>query len=206
LGSLAVIVLNAWKAGPKALTWLFVVVFVGAVGVSVFSRVKPNEHAMAPPQTATASGSSTIIQAGGNVTIINPDVRKETERARLSDESDKLADRLAHEYPLGYALIGFANGNLVWAPNVKRIQIAGDWENWRVVIDKSGKPFARLIVSKLEIDGFKIEDSSTGVPFYNTAVVPIDWVMVRGVHTYFEVIDTEHNVFAIGFSDKSPNP
>jgi hypothetical protein len=75
LGSLAITVLIHARAGPKPVIWLFSIVFLGALVVSVVSRVKPNNHRTPPPQSATASGGSTIIQAGGNVTIINPGVQ-----------------------------------------------------------------------------------------------------------------------------------
>lgn len=189
------------ESRAQAANVVFLVVLLGALSVSIFSRGKSNDHATLPPQTAIASGGSTIILAHGNVTIINPDVHEETERARLRDESAKLENRLAQKYPLGYALIGVANGRIVWEPNVTRFSITGDWKNWRIVIDNEGRPLARLIVSKVNVDGSRIEDSSIEVPYYDGAFAPMGWI-IHGVYTYFEVIDTKQHEFAIGFSDK----
>jgi Protein of unknown function (DUF4019) len=61
LGSLAVTVLIYLKAGRKPVIWLLVIVFVGALAVSVFSRVKlKNEvagRAVDPPSISPVSAA-----------------------------------------------------------------------------------------------------------------------------------------------------
>lgn len=160
-------------------------------------------------QSATASGGSTIIQVGGNVTIINPGVREETEKAHLRVEAAKLQGELGDKYPLGYVLLGIANGEIVYEPYVKLFRISGDWENWRIWIRNEGIPTVELAMSKVEIDGFKYEDNFVSVPYSDGAAVALPWTFRKDgtvAYPYIEVIDTNQKIFAIGFSDKELNP
>ncbi len=209
LGSLAFAVLAYMKARKKIVFWLLIVISLAALSVSIFSR---SERTATPTkQSATASGGSTIIQAGGNVTIINPGVGESTERARLRGEGAKLEDELAHKYPLGYALLGVANGKIVYEPYIKQFRISGDWENWRIVISDEGNPMVTLMVSKLEIDGTRFESWTLTLPYSDGEAVHLPLRVERpagvgAVYPYVEVVDTNQKIFAIGFSDKPLNP
>ena len=206
LGSLAITVLIHARAGPKPVIWLFSIVFLGALVVSVVSRVKPNNDRTPPPQSATASGGSTIVQAGGNVTIINQGVQEETVRRHLRDESVNLQDQLTHKYPDGYALFGVANGKIVYEPYVKRFRIRADWENWRMIINTE-KGTISFAMPKLDIEGVVFENFTFVVPSINGATfsLPVEIMCPGGpIYAYFEVIDAKQKIFVIGFSNKLP--
>jgi hypothetical protein len=119
-----------------------------------------DEKAPTEKQSARASGGSTIIQASGsstiihgeNVTIINAGVLPETEMARLRELSASLEARLLQKYRYGYALLGIANGKIVYEPYRSAFRLRGDWENWRIVINENVSPTVAVKISKLEVD------------------------------------------------------
>jgi hypothetical protein len=204
-GALVLTVLVYMKARNRTVIAFLVIIGLVSLGFSIFSRT---ERTAVEKQSATASGGSTIIQAGGNVTIINPGVQEETERARLRDESVHFQDRLAHKYPHGYALLGVANGKIVYEPYVEQFRIRADWENWRIMIKNEGSPTAIVVMSKLEIDGTGFENNTFELPYFDGVTINVFVVIWRGnpVYVYFEVIDTKQKTFVIGFSGEPLKP
>jgi hypothetical protein len=129
--------------------------------------------------------------------------KEETVRRHLRDESVNFQDQLTHEYPDGYALLGVANGKIVYEPYVKRFRIRADWENWRMIINTE-KGTIIFAMSKLDIEGTVFENGTFEVPYMDGATfsLPVE-IMWRGgpIFVYFEVIDAKQKMFVIGFSN-----
>jgi hypothetical protein len=181
-------------------------VFVGALALSVVSHIKPGNHPTPAPQSATASGGSVIIQAGGNVTYINAGVPEETEKKRMRELSANLEEKLIEKYPFGYALLGVANGKIVYEPYGTEFPLSGDWDNWRIIIKEEEKPTITLIISKLRVGGMRFEDESLTWSYAESSIAPLpNFVMSargKGVSIFFELIDAKEKILVMGLSDK----
>jgi hypothetical protein len=205
-GSLLLSVLAYVKAKKKIVFWLLIVVFIGALCVSIFSRSESSSPQIT--QSATASGSSTINQAGHDI-VINQGVPEATVREILKEKLVSEHSELSGKYSAGYVIFGIANGAIVQQPYVKQFRISADWENWRIVIRNEATPRVDLIVSKLQIDGWRFEDNVVSVLYTDGAAVAMGWVYeAKGaqLYPYLEVIDTNQKIFAIGFSDRELKP
>ena len=161
-------------------------------------------------QSAIASGSSTINQAGRDV-VINSGISDQTMKELLRDKSNAANMELIQKYPYGYVLLGIANGKIIYEPNLRRFRVEADWENWRISINPIEHRL-RLFMSRISIVNDRGNRS-----FYANEIVEVPYGEKpegesfdtmhgadRGVGIYFEIIDLEKWIFLIGFKQYQP--
>jgi len=202
-----------WKWSPLIVFVILVLIF------AALSFSRPNQRSVssagntpASPtvqQSAVASGDSTINQAGRDV-VINQGVSEQTMRELLRDKSITANSDLVRKYPLGYALLGVADGKIIYEPNFRRFRVEADWENWKIGIN-TVQHRVRLFMSRVHITNDR-GDTQT----YVNEVVEINYsdtpegqsfdamhAADRGVGIYFEIVDLEKWIFLIGFKHYS---
>jgi hypothetical protein len=163
--------------------------------------------------TAQASGNAIVnqatgnatIQIGNNTTVINQGVPAEQVHAELERLWGVIKQQLRDKYPAGYALFGAANGQVVgYVPPQNESadwKIDVRWDTAKLVIKKDHQtvmlisPFTRytdLAGRPLAYHFNNAETFSLTQKGPQASFEP-GW--------YFEVLDAERNIFAIGITD-----
>ncbi len=207
--------INFMKFKKQWAKWLFGLVCLGSICYVIFSNEKESReipqsvstsgnNSPAIIQSATTAGSnSPVIQAaaGSTVnTIINNGISAEQMRELLKERFDTPNQEVefAKQFPQGYALLGVANGNLVWVPKFKTTKFSANWDETIIYNDPNWGTMLHL--SKMEI-------ISPGIPIVEFDNVELNFPVVENVAVkdralglfYLEVLDFDKKIFLIGF-------
>jgi len=208
--------INYMKFKKTWAKWLFGIVCLGSICYIIFFTSK-DDSASAPTastsgnnspaiiQSATTSGSnSTVIQAASGSTVnttINNGITGEQMRKLLDEHFDTPKKRLelSNIFTQGYALVGVANGSLVWVPRLKNVKFSADWDKTTIVDEGNDIVLELYDMHITEPSGmhFSFDDVSFNYPRVENVVFKDNHVG-SGLF-YFLVLDLNQKIFVIGF-------
>jgi hypothetical protein len=210
--ALVLTVLVYMRARNKTLIWFLIIVGLSALSISTFSRSQ--RMASQTKQSATASGGSTINQAGRDLTIINAGIPESTVLKILSEKAISANSELAKKYPLGYVLMGIADGKVIFEPKSLVLQFDSD-NKVEIEIDEvqqtawvkfvffkvwDTKRSAAFLLDKVFLETAYTENVSTPLP------VALSFANTPYLYGYVEILDRANKVFVVGFSPDDTPP
>ena len=148
-------------------------------------------NSLAINQSATASGSGVVNQAGRDLTIINQGVSEATVLAILKQKDISASGALASSYPGGYLLLGIANGRIIYEPNTNSFTMVAS-----ASINRTNN-FLIVDIEYLKIQGLiNLEEVNIteSFPFIENRAR----ASLLSPRVYYEVLDVSKNIFIIG--------
>lgn len=107
---------------------------------------------------------------------------------------------LAARYPKGYALLGVANGKLIYEPSASTVKLTADWDKTRLEIDTKGGVakliFASLVFSNERISNLQLNNVAESFPLVENQAME-SMFPVPGMR--IEFLDIPKRIFVIGF-------
>jgi hypothetical protein len=205
-GALVLTALTYMNVGRKPVVWLLLIVGFVALAASILSRTKHEKTAGTTMQSATASGNSTINQAGRDV-IINEGVSEATVRKILSAKAISANKELAKKYPLGCVLMGITEGKVIFESDSSVFQF--DPENKVTIAINDAKKQAAIDFVLFKITTIKgkavLQIDACRMRISYVENVPrrlmIAFTLPDGIKAYpfVEVLDEANKVFVLGF-------
>jgi len=141
-------------------------------------------------QSATASGSGVVNQAGRDLTI-NQGISEATLLAILRQKALSARDELASAYPGGYLLLGIANGRIIYEPKTNTFTMTAS-----ASIDRTNN-LVTVFIQQLKIKGeidVQLTNCTETFPFIENRARASSF----STRVYYEMLDTSKNIFVIG--------
>src|SRR5256886_4456572 len=141
-------------------------------------------------QSATASGSGVVNQAGRDLTI-NQGISEATVLAILKQTALSASAELASAYPGGYLLLGIANGRIIYEPKTDTFIMTAS-----ASIDRTNN-LLTVAIKYLKIQGpinVQLTNVTETFPFIENRARASSF----SSRVYYEMLDTSKNIFVIG--------
>jgi len=202
-GSFVLAAFSYMKVKRKIVFWLFIVISLVALSVSIFSRSESSSPQK--NQSATASGGSTINQAGRDINI---GISESTMLTLLREKVNARDRELAEKYPLGCVLLGvLSDGKVIYQPGPHSLKF-DPANDIKVTIDTATK-IAHVSINFFQFRsetglGATLDDMGLDLEYVENSsqVLPLgfaDSSTGRVFRPYIEVLDESNKIFVIGF-------
>gem|GEM_PF-900998 len=166
-------------------------------------------QSMAVGFNAHAGPGSIAIGANanaGNITQtagrdINNGVSDATLQKVLNLKDVELSERMLSDYPHGCIILGLKNGKVIYDSRLKDIQINGDWDNAKFVIDTNSQIAFLLLphFSWISAQGGMVSLNYCSLGFRYAEDQPMQFRNMPSLNMFTEVLDKNRGIFLIGF-------
>jgi hypothetical protein len=200
---------NLWANWGTSSFWLSTLC-AAAVGVLVWWAIglilylaAPRSVAQTQPQPnptmkqsiGNVSGGSSVNQAGGNITI-NQGVSEDTLRQIINQKAVSAHAELSARYPMGYVILGVADGNIVYNSTHAPPELEVDWKSAEIRFENGSK---KILIPNVRIGNAGVGNCKADFSFLRPGM---NLVAIGDLRLGGEVLDEDKSIVVIGLKPK----